>query len=760
MGLHAQPLDPRYHSWPEIQTFLDSLSQIPEYETLFRVDTIGYSTRDQLPLLAAVISENVAVREDEPRVLFVGQVHAEEILGVEAVLRFIEELLDPEPTQLLHVNILRQNLEIWIIPTANPEGLTVVHEGLDVTYRKNKQDFSPEGPWPNGIFDYDPSIGNDIDGVDLNRNFAFNWVFGDSFLAPDPTEYGAHYDYYRGPAPWAAAESRALRDLALDNRFLFSLVWHSSRSGRLSEKVFTSWRWEETKYSPDADVMKAIGDQLATLIQKEDGSGTYLSQWGSSRNGKAHDWFYQATGCFQYLVECGTANIQPDSALIEDTVTRLLPAMYYLLDRAIGYNTDAAQIRGVVRDAVTGSPIAAATVIIDELNGGVLQPRLSDQFGRFRRVVNQGTYTVRVRKFGYEPRVLTTTANNSMITDVTIDLTPAPVYNLNLMLVTGDDLPPDPHPEVILQSGEYQDTLTLNLGLNTLPLPEGQWAVTVLAEGALPWQETVPLHQDLTYTVGLIAPAVVIEPDFSNPVDWPLVTGTWTVVNDTLKTQASFLYPNADSTRRMTMRSRLFPLITTNRLVVELDHRFELEWDYDSLRVQVLDGQDRLLSAWAVSHQRWGLFRFDWISATDTAGIDSVYLQLELVRDSTVNYRGWELAHLRLLGGEDPYLGVSHSTPGGRSPSVATISDLYPNPTTGMIAVDLLQFQPPVTITVYNLLGQQVYRRTLNQLSRSRQTSWLDLRNLNGAVLSSGVYFIHIANPQRTFVKKCVFLHN
>ena len=42
------------------------------------------------------------------------------------------------------------------------KALNVVHEELDLSYRKNKRDLSPDGPFPNGLFDYDPSIGNDI----------------------------------------------------------------------------------------------------------------------------------------------------------------------------------------------------------------------------------------------------------------------------------------------------------------------------------------------------------------------------------------------------------------------------------------------------------------------------------------------------------------------------------------------------------------------------------------------------------------------
>ena len=183
--VYSQPLDERYHTYDEIIDLVDSLSNIESYQDWFKVDTIGYSSQDNIPILAVKISDNVHLKEDEPRALFIGQVHAEEILGIEIVLDLMMDLLDPRPEDFNHMNILKSYLEIWIVPSANPEGLSVVHDGLDLTYRKNKSDFSASGPVPNGVFDYEPSIGNDIDGVDLNRNFSFNWTFGDTFLVFD-----------------------------------------------------------------------------------------------------------------------------------------------------------------------------------------------------------------------------------------------------------------------------------------------------------------------------------------------------------------------------------------------------------------------------------------------------------------------------------------------------------------------------------------------------------------------------------------------
>ena len=63
--------------------------------------------------------------------------------------------------------------------------------------------------------------------------------------------------------------------------------------------------------------------------------------------------------------------MQPDSLLIEDTVDRLIPGMLFLLDRSIGYNTDASQITGIISDGESGAPLEDVAVVIEELHSGV-----------------------------------------------------------------------------------------------------------------------------------------------------------------------------------------------------------------------------------------------------------------------------------------------------------------------------------------------------------------------------------------------------
>ena len=134
----GQNLDDRYHSLSEVYEYMYALDQNPELDNWVHLDTLGYSTQEGIPILGMRISDNADQKEDEPRVLFVGQVHAEEILGLEIVIDMMDDLLFPDASIHTHMSILKEYLDIWFIPTANPEGLNVVHDELDLSYRKNK----------------------------------------------------------------------------------------------------------------------------------------------------------------------------------------------------------------------------------------------------------------------------------------------------------------------------------------------------------------------------------------------------------------------------------------------------------------------------------------------------------------------------------------------------------------------------------------------------------------------------------------------
>ena len=757
--LVAQSLDDRYHSVEEIYGVLDSLDQIEEISDYFHLDTIGFSTQENIPILAVRISDNAHMKEDEPRVLFIGQVHAEEILGVEIVMDLIDDLLFPDPSILSHMNILKQYLDIWLIPTANPEGLNVVHEELDFSYRKNKRDLSPEGPFPNNAFDYDPSIGNDIDGVDLNRNFSFNWAFGDTFLEPDNSDYASHYDYYKGEEPFSESEARAIRDLALENDFVFSIVWHSSRSGNLSEKVFTSWKWEEVKESPDLGIMKSIADYFAGNISTEDGTSTYLSVFSGSRNGKLHDWFYRETGCIQYLVECGTSNLQPDSTLIENTIDRNKPAMVYLMDRAIGYYADAAQITGRVFDATTNQPLEDVIVEVEEHTGSILKPRLTNEFGRFRRILDVGSYNFSFRAEGYEEQNILLVANNSGITEQNIYLNPSISHQINIRLLHDDFAV---YTITGLISNEYGMTeIEISSGDNYFDLKEGTYQIEFVMDGShVPWEKTVFVNSDKEFNVVYESSSPTLvnnESILDNSV------GPWCIENENmLKTQSNTYYSNGDAPQSVQwIESDLIDVSGTNRLVLSVSHRYETEWDYDPISISFLDINDSLLASKSWTGDNWDSIQQDFLTAETDSVFNYVKLLLEFSKDETVNYRGWEIESLELFPVYDNYLGIEENNSKNMPKIPLKIHSLFPNPSYGKFQLGLSNFTGgEAVITVFNLLGQNILSKSFSDLRPGSHQIRLDLNDLNGLPLGSGVYFIQFESLKEQAIKKCIILKN
>ena len=758
--VHSESLDDRYHSYGEIVSLIDSLSNIEEYQNIMLVDTIGYSSLENIPIIAVKISDNVTVKEDEPRALFVGQVHAEEILGIEVVLSLMMDLLDPRPEDYSHMNILRSYLEIWLIPSANPDGLGVVHDGLDVTYRKNKTDFSPEGVTPNGIFDFEPSIGNDVDGVDLNRNFGFNWTFGDTFLVFDETDYGSHYDYYRGPSPFSESEAVAIRDLALEHDFVFSIVWHSSRSGRLSEKVFTSWNWEGNKPSPDLDLMKGIADSFSDLMEKEDGTGSYLSVLSGSRNGKLHDWFYRETGCIQYLVECGTSNLQPDSLLIESTISRTKPAMVYLLDRSIGYYTDAGQVTGIVYDASTNTPISGAEVEIEEHSGSVLKPRLTNEFGRYRRILDAGTYHLNVTRKGYIPIRQSITANNSGITNVDFFLEPAPMHLVRVDLdygVTGN-LPYDVHCLVISEFDT--DTILINDSYIDLSLSEGSYQLIISPTVGTPWEKKLYVDQNYNFTIPVYDyQSTVLSEDWNN---WVTEIDSWHIAGEKLLSQSDIYYANNDSIMGLQkIKSPFYNISGANRVTFKIDHRYEMEWDHDSIGVAIYNGNENLLLRKGWSGHKWDEYSSDYFSVIDRDGFDSLRVELWFKTDQTVNYRGWDINGLTLHSMDDAFLSTSEVTSIELPAINFNLKRVFPNPSFGKINLDIQSWQGgPASVKIYNVLGQQVYGKRFESLARGNFFLNLDFNELNTATVSSGMLFVSVESKNQKVIRKCIVLKN
>jgi carboxypeptidase T len=58
-------------------------------------------------------------------------------------------------------------------------------------------------------------------GVDLNRNYGYQWGYDDIGSSPD-----SNSDTYRGSGPFSEPETQAIRDFVTAHQFVVSLSYH------------------------------------------------------------------------------------------------------------------------------------------------------------------------------------------------------------------------------------------------------------------------------------------------------------------------------------------------------------------------------------------------------------------------------------------------------------------------------------------------------------------------------------------------------
>jgi hypothetical protein len=425
---YGQVLPDKYHTVAEGIAELQAL--VAANPTICLLDSIGHSNRDSLPLFMFKISDNVVTEEDEPAIFFNGGVHADEVLGVEVVLRFCSDIVARYISGDTTIQRYVSNYEIFVIPFINPEGHIEV-EGGDTDWRKNKSDNNG-----NGLFDFH-------DGVDNNRNYDFAWSIDQApdAIVPESLQY-------KGTAPFTESENRAMRDLGFKYKPLVLVDYHSPTYGR-SEVIYSNWYWYSSDgghgWAPDYNTMTNIGDAFAGAIVNDAGDSCYERRNGLVNKGDAKTYFYANFGTAAFSCEVSDTTIQ-DTSMVDSICQRNLAGMYYLLSRA-GY----ARLTGAVTDSITGLPLEAE-VEVQQATGPDINPRYTrSNTGRYDRLMDPGTYTLIFRRNGYA----TKTVSGVVVTNS------GPTIR-NVQLAPQNPLPAIPVLISPLDNSIFLDSLALN----------------------------------------------------------------------------------------------------------------------------------------------------------------------------------------------------------------------------------------------------------------------------------------------------------
>ncbi len=265
------PIDfSNFHTPAQVEAIMNDLAAA--HPTICSVTSVGSSVNG-LPIKALKISDNVAVNEaDEGDVVFIGLHHAREWISVEVALYLAERLLNGYATNP-QIQADVNNLEIWIIPVANPDGYAYTQlppaNPSDPLYlhprywRKNRRDNG------DGTF-----------GVDLNRNWGFQWGLN-SGSSPNTSD-----DTYRGPSAFSEPEIIALRNFVQSLGNLKTLVSYHS----YSELYLRPWSYT-TSDPPGEPTLNALAERSISLISAVHGH-TYAEEIWYTSSGEATDYLW------------------------------------------------------------------------------------------------------------------------------------------------------------------------------------------------------------------------------------------------------------------------------------------------------------------------------------------------------------------------------------------------------------------------------------------------------------------------------------
>jgi|GEM_PF-2230605 len=135
----------KYPTWEQYDSMMHYFANT--YPSICRIDTFGTSVEGRL-LLALKISDNVEQHEDEPAFFFTSTMHGDELVGYVLCLRFADFLLSNYGSDT-EVDRIINDVELWINPLSNPDGAY----------------------YPDNNSTVQASIRNNVNGVNLNRNF-------------------------------------------------------------------------------------------------------------------------------------------------------------------------------------------------------------------------------------------------------------------------------------------------------------------------------------------------------------------------------------------------------------------------------------------------------------------------------------------------------------------------------------------------------------------------------------------------------------
>jgi murein tripeptide amidase MpaA len=262
-----------YKTYDEFNAYMQTL--VATYPALVRTVTLGQTLEGR-----AINGLRITGPGDvtgRPAFIMNGGQHAREWVSPMTTMYVAEGLLTGYATDS-HIRSLVDNLEFIVVPIVNADGYVYTWaNSANRLWRKNRR-----------------NNGNGTFGVDLNRNWGYQW-------GGEGASTQTNSETYRGTGPFSEPETQVLRDFVIANpRISASIDFHS-----YSELILSPWGY--TAALPgQAALFDELNDRMQAAIRSVNGltytaGPTYTTIYPAS--GVITDWVFGDRGTLAWGIE-------------------------------------------------------------------------------------------------------------------------------------------------------------------------------------------------------------------------------------------------------------------------------------------------------------------------------------------------------------------------------------------------------------------------------------------------------------------------
>jgi len=684
-----------FYTLDEVVAELDIMRSL--YPNLITAKQSLGTTHEGRDIWSVKISDNPDIDETEPEALYSSLHHCREPAGMMSVIYFMYYLLENYPADP-EVKYLVENRELYFVPVVNPDG-----------YAYNQQTN------PNGGGNWRKNRLNNGDGsfgVDLNRNYGYQWGYDNSGSSPNTNS-----NTYRGTSAFSEPETQAMRDFCNTHEFRAALNYHT-----FSNLLIYPFGYEVNVLTPDSAVFDAYGADMTQFNNYS--AGTAINTVGYTANGNSDDWMYGEQTTKNKILA-----MTPEVGGFADGFWPAQNRIFPLVEENLYPNLYLAWI--------VGGLVSGTSIDITELGdgNGYVDPG------------EQAEVVFNMKNLGQGEAANVTFALTTADPNVTISGSGGGPFTISS------------------QAEQQTDVFTVQVDANAAAGSEVFADLSIIVDG-VPREERHRLFIVGTPVIAFGNDAEEGTTNWTTGQSWGTTSNTFVSPSHSFADTPTGDYPaNANNTFRY---SNSIDLSGVNAAFLEFQTRWEIESSYDFARVQISTNGSSwtsLVGSYTKEGSGQGVqtpgepgydgSQLSWVKEViDLSSYigSTVFLRFNLSSDGGVEGDGWYLDDIAVTTYSDPLTGIEPIT---GVPTKIELNANYPNPFNPNTTISFgIPKAEQVTLTIFNVLGQPIRELVNNELAAGNYELNWDGRDSSGKQVSSGLYFYSLQSESQRLVRK------